>query len=278
MVRVHGSLLILIIVLVVSLHLIGFYGSKVMSAVAGEMTVLPSPSLTPKLEQIDPENFYAPILLYHHIALKRPQNSYYVSPAVFAEQMKWLQENDYHIVSLDDFYQAALGDGELPSKPVVITFDDSTKDQYQNGFPILKKYGVTATFFIKLNNIGEGGMTWGMLREMVHSGMTLGSHSVNHDNMAQMDSETLAYEFEKSKSVIEKETGVPVKYFAYPGGAYNSTTVAYAKYAGYLAAMATRHKVWHKIERTNDLYTLARIHIDDEMPTFIDWVQGKNLR
>lgn len=231
----------------------------------------------PPEEKINPEKFYFPILLYHHIVKLKNQSSYYVSPEIFESQMKWLKDNDYHVVSYDKFYQAAIGKGTLPSKPVVITFDDGLKDQYTDGFPILKKFGYTATFFIKLNNFNKGGLNTQMAKEMIQEGMTIGSHSVNHDNMAQMDSTTLNSELIDSKKYLEKTLGVEIKYFSYPGGAFSSKTIIATKNAGYLSAVTTKHRAYQEIKTPDSLFQVSRIHIDDEMPTFIDWVQGKNL-
>lgn len=223
--------------------------------------------------------FYAPILAYHHIAVRRPQNSYYVSPEIFEEQMQWLRKNDYQVISFDEFYEAAVGRSKIPPKPVVLTFDDGNVDHYTNAFPILKKYNYKGIFFIKINSIAKNGrgMTWNKLKEMADAGMTIGSHSINHNNMANMKETTLEYELSESKKILEKNLGVEIKYFAYPGGAYSPKTIEAVKNAGYLAAVTTKHKVDQEIKDDNSIYTLPRVHIDDEMPTFIDWIQGINL-
>ena len=48
---------------------------------------------------------HIPILMYHHIAQKIPADSYYVSPQIFDKQMEWLKDNDYQVITYDDFYQ-----------------------------------------------------------------------------------------------------------------------------------------------------------------------------
>lgn len=219
---------------------------------------------------------YCPILLYHHIAKVEPQDSYSVSPEIFDQQMKWIKDNGYTVISYDDFYLAMSRKKPLPEKPVIITFDDGVHDQYQNGFPILQKYGFSAMFFLKMNNIGKGGgLIWTEIKKMRDAGMEIGSHSVNHDNMAKMDLTTMRTELVDSKKTLEQNLGIDVKYFAYPGGAYSATTETETKAAGYLSAMTTKHEVYHKIG--GDFFAVSRIHIDDEIPTFIDWIQGKNL-
>jgi len=232
------------------------------------------------LPNVKQEKVYVPILMYHHIALKRPQDSYYVSPKIFEKQMQWISDNNYKVISFDDFYQVLLGKKELPEKPVIITFDDGVDDQYNNALPILQKFGYTATFFIKLNNVGpdKGGMTYAMLRKLVAAKMTIGSHSMNHDNMKNMSETQMEYELTQSKKILENQLKIKVDYFSYPGGAYSDTTVDKTKEAGYLAAMTTKHEVYHQIKTKDDLYKISRIHIDDEMPSFENWVKGINLK
>lgn len=219
---------------------------------------------------------YCPILLYHHIAKVEPQDSYSVSPEIFDQQMKWIKDNGYTVISYDDFYQAMSRKKPLPAKPVVITFDDGVSDQYQSGFPILQKYGFSAMFFLKMNNIGKSGrLSWTEIKKMRDAGMEIDSHSVNHDNMAKMDLATMRTELSESKKTLEDNLGIDIKYFAYPGGAYSATTEIETKVAGYLSATTTKHEVYHKI--AGDFFAVSRIHIDDEMPTFTLWIQGKNL-
>lgn len=259
------------------------YFARIKATSKPQLTPGPTSSAKPEesnLKPIDPKHFYAPILLYHHVAERRFQNSYYVSPEIFEEQMAWLKENGYKVISLDDIYQAGLGQKNLPEKPLVITFDDGVTDQYTNALPILKKYDYPATFFIKLNNVGKGkgGMTWEQIKELTNAGMTIGSHTVNHDNLNMMSAKTLKYELEESKKTLEDKLGVKIKFLSYPGGAYSDKVIEAAQKAGYLAAVTTRHRVWQEIKNPNDFFRLNRVHIDDEMPTFTQWVQGKNLK
>lgn len=239
------------------------------------------PTISPKDEKIGwqktTQKFYAPILLYHHIELKRPQNSYYVSPDIFDEQMKWLKDNDYTVISLDDFYTTINNEELLPPKPVVITFDDGYRDQYENAFPILKKYDFTATFYLKINNFNKGGMHADEVKELLDAGNVIGSHSINHDNLTKMSPDDLKYDLTESKKILEKELGVDIKHYCYPGGAYDDNVISALLDTGYKTSTTTKHKVYHEIKNKDSYFTLPRVHIDDEMPTFIDWVQGINL-
>lgn len=282
-IKILKGVLISLAAVVVLINLLILY-LKFWPAISAKKTlpdvVLQEDEIQPTTENITKKAgyIYCPILLYHHIAKVVPQDSYSVSPEIFGQQMKWLENNGYTVIKYDDFYQAMNKKKTLPPKPVVISFDDGVLDQYQSAFPILKQYNYSAMFFIKLNNVGEGkgGMTWQMLKDLSDAKMEIGSHSINHDSMSNMDLTTMRSELTDSKKTLEQNLGLDINYFAYPGGAFSSTTETETKAAGYISAVSTKHLVYHKFGE--DLFAVPRIHIDDEMPTFIDWVQGKNLK
>jgi len=222
-----------------------------------------------------PGYIYCPILLYHHIASVSPQQSYFVSPAIFAEQMKWLSDNGYQSIKMTDLYVALSRRQKLPAKPVIISFDDGNHDQYENALPILKKYNFSAIFYIKLNNVEKsGGMSWQELRNLLDAGMEIGSHTVNHDALTSLSTDKVKYELSESKKILEDNLKIEISSFAYPGGSYNSDIEKAVADAGYKTAVSTRRNAYQKI--SGDLFLLPRIHIDDEMPTFENWVLGNN--
>jgi len=59
----------------------------------------------------------------------------------------WLNNNGFTTMSLEEVYEA-FETGKVPVRPVAITFDDGYADNYTEAYPILKKYGMKATFFI----------------------------------------------------------------------------------------------------------------------------------
>jgi peptidoglycan/xylan/chitin deacetylase (PgdA/CDA1 family) len=58
---------------------------------------------------------------------------YTVKPTDFAAQMKALSEAGYHTILPAQLYDYLLHDGPLPSKPIMITFDDTRGEQYTIG-------------------------------------------------------------------------------------------------------------------------------------------------
>lgn len=84
------------------------------------------------------------IFSYHEIADKSEtlDSNYAVSATNFEAQMKWLRENGYHFIKIDDIINYRQHNKPLPSKAILITFDDGYQSVYSNAFPILKKYQI----------------------------------------------------------------------------------------------------------------------------------------
>ncbi len=111
-----------------------------------------------------------------------------------------------------------------PEKPVVLTFDDGYQDFYTDAFPLLNRFGYSATVFLPTAYIGDAGrpfkglecLTWGQVRELHQAGVEFGSHTVTHPKLHTMGAEELTREVRCSKERIEDELGCQVKSFSYP--------------------------------------------------------------
>jgi peptidoglycan/xylan/chitin deacetylase (PgdA/CDA1 family) len=114
------------------------------------------------------------ILRYHSVSDYKDQNFRYltpsiaVSPVVFERHMAFLSRN-YRVVSLDDVVAWISGTTSFPRRAVAITFDDGYRDNYRYAYPILKKYGATATFYVATDAIGNAQPLWtSELRDIVY--------------------------------------------------------------------------------------------------------------
>lgn len=184
-----------------------------------------------------------PIVVYHIVRPNYPGDSEAVrnlaqTPEVFDAQMKYLGDAGYHVVSfvdLENYFQNGM---PLPTKPLIISFDDGWGNQFQYAFPILEKYHYTATFFVFTNPIGtKGFITWDQLRTMRDAGMTIGSHSRSHPYLTKIGNPTALWnEIVESKVKLERKLGIVVREFAYPFGKYNPSIVNLVKRAGYASA------------------------------------------
>lgn len=88
-----------------------------------------------------------PVLEYHHINwYEKDANT--LTPKEFDREMKHLSSRGYHTLLLNELVNYLEKGGNLPPKPIVITFDDGFKDTALYAYPILKKYALKATIFV----------------------------------------------------------------------------------------------------------------------------------
>lgn len=211
------------------------------------------------------QEIHVPILMYHHIAYyygdKNDQlASLYVFPENFDKQMAYLKIAGYHIISLDKLYRGLQGLEKLPEKPIVITFDDGYDDNYQFAYPILKKYEMTATFFIITGKISSATyINWRQLRNLAKNGFGIGAHTVNHENLSALSSDLAKKEISKSKKDLELALDKKIRFFAYPFGDYNINLYKYLEENNFLAAVTTADGL---VENGSKLYQLPRKRVD----------------
>lgn len=206
-----------------------------------------------------------PILNYHKV-----DNFYHalsITPQEFEEQMAYLSENGFTTITPDQLMSYLNHDRALPEKPIMITFDDGYLDNYTNAYPILKKYGFTATIFLVTNLVGhdERFMTWDQVRTMQQDGFVFGSHTVSHVALNKLPREQVMAELIDSSKEIEHQLGTKPRYFAYPTGAYNPQVEEMVKQAGYKAAFTIRYG---QAGAESNPYALERIPLFRGQHTF----------
>ncbi len=147
-------------------------------------TDTPIPSPTPAVEFVSAGHVKAPILLYHHISDEGNGNRYYVSTADFRAQMEALRSWGYTAITVSELVDVLINGGELPMRPVVITFDDGNLDVYQNAFPIMRDLGFVGTNYIVANRLqSKYFVNVEQLQEMADAGWEIGSHSMTHTDL-----------------------------------------------------------------------------------------------
>lgn len=214
---------------------------------------------------------HLPILMYHHINYLPPNASKVyqaltVNPATFEKQMNYLSQEGYQPITFEKFLSLLKIGKEIPKKSLIITFDDGWKNQYQNAFPVLKKYKFPATFFVVVNYIGGSNfMDWKELKELLKAGMEIGSHTIDHPNLRGLSEKHLKYEVQNSKIILEKGLGQKIIVFDYPYGAFDSKVIKAVKDSNYLAARTCISGVDQDPE---NMYTLKAIQVDDNLYQF----------
>ncbi len=197
-------------------------------------------------------------ILYYHSVMQETGNELRMPPEQFEAQMAYLHDKGYQSISLDQLYQATYAGGALPENPFVITFDDGYVDNYTNAFPILSKYGFTATVFMVTSYInGEGFLSLTQLKELVTNGWEIEGHTTSHPHLTKLDVSAVLGELQLSKELLEKELGLVVDFFAYPYGDFNATVVQALKDTGYLMAVTTE-RGWADV--STDAWQVERVY------------------
>jgi peptidoglycan/xylan/chitin deacetylase (PgdA/CDA1 family) len=190
------------------------------------------------------------ILMYHHIApLAEVPKEYDPlegwewthSPEGFERQIVELRRRGYSFIQLADLVDDIRKRGSESPKTAVLTFDDGWIDNFTHAFPILKRHSIPATFFVTTDHIHKGvddprKMSVADLKELMRSGMTVGSHTREHQDVTKLASEDAWTRISACKQDLENALGTDVHFFAYPGGAFNSEVVRLTQKAGYKAA------------------------------------------
>ncbi|HEY3473942.1 MAG TPA: polysaccharide deacetylase family protein, partial [Anaerolineales bacterium] len=201
------------------------------------LTLAPSPTPEPQWIFQGPGQIVVPILLYHHIGFSLKENNiYYVSPEAFDQQMNLLYQWGYKTISVELLSRAVQGGAELPPKPILLTFDDGSETTYPTALPLMQRYGFTGSSYIVYNYVGiTHHMNVDQIRALHAAGWEIGSHGLSHTELTARP-ERQQDEIVQSRRQLETLLGVPVLSFAYPFGAYDSDSLHYVHFAGYIAA------------------------------------------
>lgn len=199
------------------------------------------------------------VLNYHQIN-DRDKNSLTVSPGLFAEELDYLIDHGYHVISLDQFIRHQTEGASLPDKPVLITFDDGYRDNYTDAFPLLKERNMPALIFIITDYIGtqKNYLTWDQVHEMEKNGIEFGSHTLSHAMLSQNDPKDAKFQLETSQAVFRWQFGKNARALAYPCGYYDDTVKKLVKEAGYEAAFTVDYGPVHP---GDDILALRRVPI-----------------
>ena len=208
----------------------------------------------------------AMILEYHTITDTPDEDAekYSIPIKEFREQLQYLKANGYETISMRDFVLAKKGKQVLPSKPIILTFDDGYEDNYTTLLPMLEEFGMKATVYMITNNIGKKGyLTIEQLKDMERRGVEIGSHTANHIPLTELSPEKQTEEIKLSKLGLEWKGLKTIYTFSYPNGAYDGNLPNILKENEYLTAVTGEPGI-------NDFnanpYLLHRTHI--VKPTF----------
>lgn len=179
-----------------------------------------------------------PVLLYHRIG--DTEGHLTISPEKFETDLARLRELGYETIPMDTFRKFLIDSNtEMPPKPIMISFDDGYLDNFLFAYPLLRKYGMTAAFYVITSMVGEEDrLAAGHIREMSAKGMSIGSHTVSHRALGDMGREEAENELSLSRNYLEGLLQKKVDFVAYPKGSYNGETGPLAYGVGYNGAFS----------------------------------------
>ena len=203
-----------------------------------QKTEPPSPTAPVKeVKMVHPSGI--PVLMYHKIGDDK-DNDAVIREDLFRQQMKFLKDNGYNPLTMDQLYDYVVNGAAVPEKPVVLTFDDGYADTYSIVYPIMKEYGFAATVFINPGDVGTR-LTWDQIREMHKNGITISNHGFQHIEMGQLSEAKQIENITKAQEALAKEVGIKDNpWFCYPYGDKNEFTDAATKKAGIKMSMAMK--------------------------------------
>jgi peptidoglycan/xylan/chitin deacetylase (PgdA/CDA1 family) len=224
-------------------------------------------------------------LLYHSIS-DSPDDHFAVTPQTFRVQMRWLVEQGWRSLTACQLIDA-ITEGKDLSKSVVITFDDGERDFLEVAVPILSEFGLKVTLFAPTGFLGRTNswnrhaparalLTTDELIEVAQQGFEVGSHTVSHPSLPDLDDERLAFELCESRRFIESITRQRQVTLAYPFGRAGRREQVAASEAGYAGAFLAGG-LWGN-GRGSQLFALTRETItrNTSLNEFVRLVTGRS--
>lgn len=156
------------------------------------------------------KNIKIPILLYHQISIEKSQrDNYYMCTTAkkFEEQILGLKQLGYTFITYEELIKYNNNELALPEYVVLISFDDGYLDNYENAFPIIKKYNIPISIFVIDNGVGENGyFSWAQAREMEASGLVhIYTHGKVHIPYGDESSDIIEEYISYAHSHLEEE-------------------------------------------------------------------------
>jgi len=225
------------------------------------------------------ETVALPIIMYHSILQSR-NGKYIVSPAVLEEDLRYLDEQGFETVTVEDLISYVYCDGVLPRKPIMLTFDDGHYNNLTYALPLLEKYGMRAVLAVVGSfTDGEEGLAtrnpnysyfnWEEVTQLCASDVfEVQNHSFDlhrgggavqtGGESAESFAARLCEDIGLFNRAMADHADCRPRAFVYPFGAYSSGSEQILRDQGFLATLICRERI-NRITRDGEcLYALGR--------------------
>lgn len=286
------KLKILSVVLIVSLLYSGILG-----IIFGAFTSSPTFS-----ESID-ESVDLPIIMYHSVLKDTAlSGKYVITPQTLENDIDYLKGNGYTFVSATDIIAFVEENRPLPSKPIMLTFDDGFYNNYGYVMPILSKKNAKAVISVvgsytdeysksSIANMTYGYLRWSEIYEMfISKRVDVGNHSYNfHSNTNGRNGSKRKYgesedtyldifiaDTRKAQDRFMEKTGFIPLIYTYPFGAYSEETTDALKNMGFKMSLTCTEGI-NKISNSDSLFLLKRYNRPSGISS-ADFFEIKNIK
>lgn len=202
-------------------------------------------ALSPRLERLKSHFHFLwkPLFLAHSLSrsFKRDSGSiqFPFYHYVFADQKKDFERQLRYLrnhgccISFDDAISLLESSDPIDGRYFALSFDDGFKNCFENALPILVENEIPCTFFITVQYIGRcltefpnpfgytapvEFLTWDDCRQLQAAGMIIGSHTLSHRSLIDLEFEKAFHELKDSKMEIENQLARACNHFAAPRG------------------------------------------------------------
>jgi peptidoglycan/xylan/chitin deacetylase (PgdA/CDA1 family) len=215
------------------------------------------------------------VLMYHRV-LDDAADTRGIDPGMFvrrqslASQLALLAER-YTLVTIDAIGDWLAGRATFDRPPCALTFDDGWLDNYTIAFPLLQRFGATATIFLVTGAVGTADtVTWAQVDEMERAGIRFGSHTVHHVELGRCGADHIRSELVDSRATLSDRLAHPSRWFCFPKGSHSD--LACQIVAEYYDGAVLVESGW--VSRGDDAYRLRRIGVHDDVtrtPSLFAW-------
>ncbi|MBQ7875908.1 MAG: polysaccharide deacetylase family protein [Clostridia bacterium] len=232
-----------------------------------------------------------PVLMYHSVDYTG--GMYAVTPEKLESDIKELHANGYTTVSFDEVIDYVYGNGTLPEKSVVITFDDGYENNCTTLLPLAEKLGFKYEVFTVAGFIhyGEYAMEWNQVNKVLNSPYAgIGCHTYNlhsyigdgrwgivrkeGENFREWEN-IIRHDLSMAKILFMDNTGYSPNTFAYPFGNFSPEADRILREEGYLVTVTTEPGI-NVIEKgdAESLYLMMRISMDGQTASALEMING----
>ncbi len=228
----------------------------------------------------DPIKYGIPVLMYHFFYDKNKNevgyDNNFVEISIFEQQMKYLVDEDYYFPSFAELEAFVDGNLTLPSKSIILTFDDGSSSFFKLAVPILEKYNIEATAFV-ISSITD----YNYIKPYISDNLSFESHSYDMHRQDMFDGTRCqtggimtCVDYETGMEDLRKaqdETGGATIY-CHPFGNYNDHSINMLKDSGFKLAFTSQNG---KVKPGMNKYALPRVRISKDMTlqSFIDAIR-----